>query len=252
MTKTYTSKYEDSGSGTIIPMGSSDAGSSNRIFPHLLDAISQIQQFYIIESKGKEIPDDFLTIRGKLNFFNVGFGAGFFEALIFAFLMCLTLPMISDQNIRAWIAGYFPPLEYDVFIWLINLIPVLISGGLCCYMGRYHIGKITKRAVDMLLFGRFCSLCVKGLLLFFVLMFISNHITPESAWNFSKYAMLKKYHLAVRLYDIILYLKPLLVKRAFETLAIFGVAMIMPFLTIWGVDWYRKFIELKNREIMER
>ncbi|WDN91017.1 hypothetical protein BuS5_04030 (plasmid) [Desulfosarcina sp. BuS5] len=84
MTKTYTSKYEDSGSGTIIPMGSSDAGSSNRIFPHLLDAISQIQQFYIIESKGKEIPDDFLTIRGKLNFFR-RFWRRFFRGAYFCF-----------------------------------------------------------------------------------------------------------------------------------------------------------------------
>lgn len=244
-------RYEDSGSGTIIPMGSS-GNSTSRIFPHILDAVSQIQQFYIIESKGREIPDDFLTIRGKLNFFNVGFGAGFFEALIFTFLMCLTLPIISDQTIQAWVAGYFSPLKYDVFLWSINLIPIIMSGGLCCYMSRYHIGKITKRAVDMLLLGRMCSLCTKGLLLFFVLIFISNHITPESAWNFSKYVSFKKYHLAVKIYDIILYLKPLLIKRAFETLAVFGFAMIIPFLTIWGVGWYRKFIELKNREIMER
>jgi len=26
----------------------------------------------------------------------------------------------------------------------------------------------------------------------------------------------------------------------------------MPFLTIWGVDWYRKFVELRNKEIMEK
>ena len=63
---------------------------------------------------------------------------------------------------------------------------------------------------------------------------------------------LKKYHLAIKLYDILLYLKPLLVQRAFATLIIFGVAMLMPFLTIWGVDWYRKFIEFRNKELMEK
>lgn len=247
----YNTGNENYDSGTIIPLGQNAAG-TNKIFPHLLDALSQIQQFYTIESKGKDIPDDFLTIRGKLNFFNVGFGAGFFEALIFAFLMCLTLPLISDPNTRQWISGYFPPVEYDFFLWVINLIPIVISGGLCCFMSKYYIGKITKKAVDMLLLGRLFSLCTKGLLLFFVLTFLSNQINPESAWSFSKYVALKKYSLSVKLYDIIMLLKPLLIKKAFETVIIFLVAMTLPFFTIWGVSWYKKIIEFKNKKTLEK
>jgi len=58
----------DASTGVIIPIGGQGMGSTRRLFPHLLDAISQIQQFYVIESSGEEIPDDFLTLRGKMNF----------------------------------------------------------------------------------------------------------------------------------------------------------------------------------------
>ncbi len=38
----------------------------------LLDAISEIQQYYTVEKGGSNIPEDFLTIKGKLSFFMVG------------------------------------------------------------------------------------------------------------------------------------------------------------------------------------
>src|ERR1700757_1641579 len=48
----------------------------------LIDAISEIQQYYIIEKTGQDIPPEFLTIRGVMTFFGVGFKNGFIEGLI--------------------------------------------------------------------------------------------------------------------------------------------------------------------------
>ncbi|RLG22701.1 hypothetical protein DRN85_10435, partial [Methanosarcinales archaeon] len=104
----------------IIPIGQG-MGSTRRLFPHLLDAISQIQQFYVIESSGEEIPDDFLTLRGKMNFGNVGFGAGFLEALMFAFLMTAIMVLCSDDATREAIARYFPLIDSRLFLWMVNL-----------------------------------------------------------------------------------------------------------------------------------
>ena len=137
----------DSSTGMIIPVDPS-GGSSSRLFPHILDAISQIQQFYVIEASGQEIPDDFLTCGGKLNFFNVGFGAGFLEALVFALIMSLILILSADETTRQSIAGYFPMINSSVFLWSLNLLPVMISGGLCSYLSRNYIGKITRKAID--------------------------------------------------------------------------------------------------------
>lgn len=48
----------------------------------LIDAISEIQQYYIIEKTGQDIPPEFLTIRGVMTFFTVGFKNGFIEGII--------------------------------------------------------------------------------------------------------------------------------------------------------------------------
>jgi len=226
-------------------------GSTRRLFPHLLDAISQIQQFYVIEASGEEIPDDFLTLRGKMNFGNVGFGAGFLEALTFALLMTVIMVICSDPNIRHSIARYFPLIESQFFLWTVNLAPVIISGGLCCYLSKYYVGKISKSAIDWLLMGRLFSLILKGLIIFFLLTILSSHITPHSAWTFAKYVSLKKLSLATRIYYIVMGMKPLLIKRAFEVLGIFALAMLMPFFTIWGVSWIRRLKAARDRSLME-
>lgn len=240
----------ESSSGMIIPVGQSE-GSSSRLFPHILDAISQIQQFYVIEASGQEIPDDFLTLRGKLNFFNVGFGAGFLEALVFALLMSLILILSSDDTTRQAVARYFPMINSSVFLWVINLLPVIISGCLCSYLSRNYIGKITKKAIDSFLLGRVFSMILKGLVLCFFMIWVSNSIHPDSAWRFSQIVSLKNYDLSIRIYYILLSIKPLLIKRAYELLAVFGLAVVMPFLIIWGVAFVRKMKAIHGQALME-
>jgi hypothetical protein len=240
----------DGSTGMIIPVDPS-GGSSSRLFPHILDAISQIQQFYVIEASGQEIPDDFLTLRGKLNFFNVGFGAGFLEALVFALIMSLILILSADETTRQSIAGYFPMINSSVFLWSLNLLPVMISGGLCSYLSRNYIGKITRKAIDAFLLGRVFSMILKGLVLCFFMIWVSTSIQPESAWWFSQVASLKNNELAIRIYYMLLSIKPLLIKRAYELLAIFGLAVIMPFLIIWGVAFVRKMRAMRGQALMQ-
>jgi len=252
MTREYLGSPGDlSSGGMIIPVDQSGRSGAGRLFPHILDAISQIQQFYVIEASGQPIPDDFLTIRGRLNFFNVGFGAGFLEALLFAFFMSIILIMVSDDKTKEAFMRYFPLIKNSIFLWSVNLLPVLISGGLCSYLSRFYIGAITRKAIDSLLLGRVFSMLLKGLLLFFLMTWISRSITPHSAWTFAKWIGLHRYHLGTRIYYIVMAMKPLLIERAFELLAIFGLAIIMPFVIIWGVAWLRKIRAARGRSLME-
>ena len=93
--------------GDIVPVGQTHT-STQSLFGNIIDAISQIQQFAVIERSGQDIPDDFLTIRGKLNFFNMGFGNGFIEGIVFALLTALTLPIMSDEGLSQYLEHYFP------------------------------------------------------------------------------------------------------------------------------------------------
>ncbi len=239
------------GSEVIIPIGQG-VPSTRRVFPHILDAISQIQQFYVIESSGQDIPDDFLTLRGQLNFFNVGFGAGFLEALVFAILMTLILIIVSDVSLRQAIAKVFSVINSDTFLWVINLLPVLVSGGLCSYLSRFYIGKITRKAIDSLLIGRVASMILKGLIIFFALIILSAHINPNSAWTIASWLTLKHYpHAAIKIYYVLMAMRPIMVQRAFEILVIFGLAIIMPFIFIWGVAFLRRIKVGMDRQKVE-
>ncbi len=219
---------------------------TRRRFPTIISAMSQIQQFYVIEKSGQPIPEDFLTIQGKLNFFRVGLGSGFVEGLTFAFLTAIVLPILSDARLMAYVAKYFPLAQSKLFLWTMNLFPVILTGGICCYLSRYRIGSLTKKAIDSLLSGRLVSLMAKGILIFAGLIFLSNLITRHSAWTFAKWMSMNHYSIAYEIYRILMNTKPQLVNMAYETIAIFALAIVMPFLTIWGVSAIRKLKEKKD------
>ena len=54
--------------GGFVPISSSTGGSPRG----LIDAVSEIQRYHIIERTGQDIPSDFLTVRGTLAFFRDG------------------------------------------------------------------------------------------------------------------------------------------------------------------------------------
>ena len=67
---------------TIIPLG----GSGSYRPRNIISAISEIQQFYVIESQGQNIPSEFLTLEGSLDLFKIGMRSGFNEGLFIVLL----------------------------------------------------------------------------------------------------------------------------------------------------------------------
>ncbi|HID70375.1 MAG TPA: hypothetical protein EYP35_07950, partial [Desulfobacterales bacterium] len=60
------SRNDYSPNATVITTG----GGGRPLRPRgLISAISEIQQFYVIEGQGQEIPAEFLTLEGSLDFF---------------------------------------------------------------------------------------------------------------------------------------------------------------------------------------
>lgn len=231
----------DGAQEVVIPAGTS--GTTRRSFPSIISAMSQIQQFYVIEQGGQEIPDEFLTIQGKLNFFKVGLGSGFIEGLTFAFLTAIVLPILSDAKLMSWVARYFPLAQSKIFLRALALFPVIVSGGICCYLSKYRIGSLTRTAIDSLLWGRLVSLIAKAILIFAGLITLAGVITRHSAWIFAKWVTMKHYSAALEVHRIIMNVKPQLVNTAYEVVAVFTLAILMPFFTIWGVSIIRKIKE---------
>ena len=236
----------------VIPIGQNSGDTTRKKFPTFLGAVSQIQQFYFIEKKVQEISDDFLTIQGKMNFLQVGIGSGFVEGLTFAILTAVVLPILSDPKLMLWIAHYFPLAQSRLFLWTLKCFPILITGGLCCFIARYRVGMLTRKAVDNLLFGRVISLIVKGIIIFAGLMYMSKLITPDYAWIAAKWISLKHYSVAVEIYRITMNTKPNLVDAAYETVAIFTIAILVPFVSVWGFGLVRNIKKLSDERRWKR
>jgi hypothetical protein len=229
----------------IIPI--SGGGNTSRSVHGLLGAISHIQQWYVIEKLGQDIPDEFLTLEGQLSYFNCGFGSGFIEGLIFAVITAFLMPIIADAGVNYSVASVFPLVRYKSFLYAVNCFPILIFCTICCYLSKYRIGKLTKKAVDNLLVGRLFAMILKGVLIFVGFIMLSNSINPERAYKLSKYLTIMNKDKLATVYRIIMHMKPTLITTAYDVAFIFAVATLVPFCTIWLVSLYRSY----NRKRVE-
>jgi hypothetical protein len=151
------------------------------------------------------------------------------------------MPIMADPYLASHVAKYFPLAGYKTFLIMFNCLPIFIIGTISCFLTRFRIGTITKKSVDSFLIGRVFSLIGKGLLIFGAFIFIAKHIDAKSAWETAKVFTLWKETGATELiYRVIWNLKPVLIRSAFEVIAIFGVAAMIPFCVTWALSMYRE------------
>lgn len=199
----------------------------------VIGAISMIQQYYVMENNSEPLPEDYLTLDKKMTFFYIGFSSGFLETLLVALLSVLLIPILADPHLKHFIIQYFPLFQWDFFIVIMNYLPIFIFGGICCYLSKYRVGCITQKAIDQVLLGRIFSMALKAIILFMVMIWLSEKINKETAWSLANTFSFNKYEMAVFIYRIILNMKPALIYSAFETFFIFIIAMLIPFFTVW-------------------
>jgi len=223
-----------------VPMGSSSDTGTRTYFKNIIDAISQIQQFAVMERTDYEIPEDFLTLRGELNFFSIGFGNGFIEGMVFTVLLAIIMPLTHSDHLMELAAVHFPLARSRTFLWILNLLPIIIAVVLCSYLSRYRIGKIAKRAVDALLVGRMFSLIIKAIIIF-VLLIALYHYNAVIAHGLGSALAKIHYGFGNGVFLTISNMKQHLLITAFRILAIFIGAVLTPFFTIWLVSLYRGY-----------
>lgn len=136
----------------------------------LLDAISEIQQYYVVERSGSTIPEDFFTISGKLAFFEVGFKGGFISGMISALLTPFAIGVV-ERYIP--IFGTYETSLFDrIFAFAIALSFTLGYAFFFANLGKYYIGGITKSAIKNLLGGVVTGATLKMFIAFMGFHFI--------------------------------------------------------------------------------
>lgn len=207
---------------------------------NLLNAISEIQQFYVIESKGQNIPAEFLTIDRTLVFFKIGITSGFHEG----FALTLLFPVFHF---------YLFPFVFhktDIFINLLfNSIPYLvliINTAMCSYICRYYVGNITRKAINSLLMGRALCLVLKAFLIYVMYLLIYRLSTPENIWRLATHFGSR----AEKIYYGYFEIKPHLLPVATKSAILMMIAAIFPYGSVYLLDFWHRYRIRRNAKII--
>ena len=221
---------------TIITTG----GGGGNIRPRgLISAISEIQQFYVIEGQGQEIPAEFLTLEGSLDFFRIGATSGFKEGLF----LILLFPVFSF---------YLLPFVFntsDLFLTVVlnsvPYFPLIINTLLCIYISRYYVGNLTRKAVNSLFVGRATLLVAKAGFIYIAYYMLFKLSTPENVW-----AVAQHFNNPKKIYYDYLEILPHMMPLAIHCAIIILVSSVVPYGSVYILDHWRRYKVKKNQQII--
>ena len=215
---------------------------SGRIYRprNLLNAISEVQQFYVIESKGQDIPGEFLTLEHTLDFFKIGVKSGFHEG----FALIMLFPVFHFYLFPF----VFHKLDFlgHILFGSIPYLVLIVNTGMCCYISRYYVGNITRKAINSLLMGRAMSLLLKAFLLYVLYLVLYQLSTPENIWKLA----LQFGSRAEELYSGFFEIKPHLMPVAMESSILMVAAAIFPYGSVYLLDQWRRYRIKRNAKII--
>lgn len=207
---------------------------------NLLNAISEIQQFYVIEGKGQKIPAEFLTLERTLDFFRIGVKSGFHEGVVLLFL----LPAFQFYLIP-FVLRQLDPVSLALFD-CVPYLALIVNTVMCSYISRYYVGNITRKSINSLLMGRVMSLLLKAFLLYVTYLLISRLSTPMNVWKFARWFGSG----AGKIYYGFFAIKPHLLPLATQSAILIVVAAIFPYGSVYLLDlWHRNRIR-RNKNII--
>lgn len=207
----------------------------------LISAISEIQQFFVIEGQGQEIPAEFLTLEGSLDYFRIGATSGFKEGLflilLFPVISFYVLPFVFDQ----------PDFFITVTLKSTPYFPVIINTVLCIYISRYYVGNLTRKAINSLFVGRATLLAAKAGFIYIAYYILTKLSTPEYVW-----AVAQRFHNPEGLYHGYMEMLPNMMPLAIHCSIIILISAVVPYGSVYVLDYWRRHKAKKNQQTIGR
>jgi len=215
-------------------------GGNNPMRPKgLISAISDIQQFFVIESQGQDIPAEFLTLEGSLDFFRIGATSGFKEGLF----LIIFFPVFSF-----WLLPFVfhaPDMVMTIMLNSVPYLPIIINTILCIYISRYYVGNLTRKAVNSLFIGRAILLIGKAVLIYVGYYILYNMSTPDRVW-----LVVKHFGNSEQLYTDYFKVLPTMMPLVMHCVLIMAISSVVPYGSVYVLDYWRRYKVKKNQQII--
>ncbi len=144
-----------------------------------IDALSQIQNFYVIEHEAGPLPADFFTLKEKIEFTGVGFKSVIASALVSLFFTPIFIGVI-EKHIPIF-GSYDPSFVDKVFAFILTAVFTLgYSLFLATKTPRYYIPNVCRSAINLLLSGMSIAAIVKMVIA--LIFYHTLWAIPDGTW----------------------------------------------------------------------
>lgn len=207
----------------------------------LIDAMSEIQQYYLIEQTGEPLQKDFFTMTHVMGFSMVGIKTAFIDSVIWisGYVFLGGLIYYLQQH-------YITEVTTDIYFWKIPGSPfylfskmasfghIIYSTVLCIMISKYYTGTVPKRAVNCIFITRSMFLICFSLVTFLILAVFYKMLMNDNILN-NLYTFLARFNAKfsenIYLY-ITQYFRRLLFESSIVSLLSSSFSIVVPFLSI--------------------
>ena len=212
----------------------------------LIQALSDIQQYYVMETRGRVIPAELFTLQGTLDYMAVGFRSGLHEGLVLLLVAPLfefwLLPLLNTSDVVLKIGLHTMPF-----------LQVIAYTVICAYMGKYYTGNITKRAINAVLSGRLMTIVIKALLIWLGFTFLHYWGKPEHServWQAIQHIPLLSTEAKIRAFNWFYKIYPSLKPTSWFLGGGLFLGGVIPYGAILVSDWARRWRIRRNRRLV--
>jgi hypothetical protein len=220
----------------------------------MIDAMSEIQQFYLVESSGEPLSKDFFTMSHIMGFSKVGLNSAFRDSIVWLSLYVLVGALVYYIQ-----ENYLVERTTQILLWQVGgsplywFIKIASFGGLCfsttiCVMiSRYYTGMTPKRAIKTLFLTRAMFLASFSVLSFVILggmyRYLMNEQVLKGIYNY--FFKINPAWASNSYYFLHNYFRRALFEAGITVLVASFIAITLPFISMLAY----KIIKKKNREL---
>jgi hypothetical protein len=236
-------------------MSQKDGDKSNDITPigiggsirpkSFIDVVSIVQNYFLAEKHGNDLPENLLTLKGKIVISEVGFKGAFISGLVSIFLTPFFVGVIERY------IPIFGSYEFTLFdqAFAVALTRSFSTGYslILASIGRYYIGKLSKRAINWLMAGLTVAGALKIVIAFVFYNTLYASVLDESRvsrfllWFYPQVS----YHALNKIYRFLMGVKPVLLTSASFVVFTTFLMITIPWLFIFTAS-------RKTRRMIER
>ncbi len=154
----------------------------------LIDAMSEIQQYYLVEQSGQPLHKDFFTMSHVMGFSKVGLHSAFRDSIVWLSLYVLIGAIVYyfQENYLSERSTQFLLWTVDgsPFYWFIKMASfggLFFSTSICVLISRYYSGMTPKRAINTLFITRAMFLISFSLVSFLIMGLVFKFAMSDAA-----------------------------------------------------------------------